>query len=272
MGVFVAIAIIVIIFVILLRPGKFSMTQLNMLHGVNCAHRGLHSQDKSIPENSLSAFAAAAKEGYGIELDIQLSKDGQVVVFHDDTLERVCGVQGRVDGFTYDELCQYRLHNTQEQIPLLTQVFEVVNSTVPLIIELKTGPNNNALCEAAIKLMREYSGHYCIESFDPRIVRWFYKNAPDILRGQLSDRPKSFMSLQPWYVAFAVGNLLTNAICRPQFIAYNITKKPLLVKLAEGLGAMKVCYTARDGQNRSAVQMTNDCVIFEHYLPSKKFK
>lgn len=269
---FISIIILAIILVIMLRPGKFSMSQLNMLHGVNCAHRGLHTQDKAIPENSLAAFDAAAEKGYGIELDIQLSKDGQVVVFHDDDLQRVCGVQGRVDSFTYDELCQLRLHDTQQKIPLLTEVFAVVDSRVPIIIELKTGPSRNLLCETALKLMREYQGNYCIESFDPRIVRWFYKNAPDILRGQLCDRPKNYMKEQPWLLALVLGNLLSNVMCRPQFIAYNIVKKPILVKVAEHLGAMKVCWTARDGENPAAVQMENDCVIFEYYLPEKKFK
>lgn len=269
---FISIITLALILVVLLRPGKFTMSQLNMLHGVNCAHRGLHSQNKSIPENSIAAFDAAAEKGYGIELDIQLSKDGQVVVFHDDTLQRVCGVQGRVDSFTYDELCGFTLHDTAQHIPLLTEVFDVINNRVPIIIELKTGPSNNLLCETALKLMREYKGPFCIESFDPRIVRWFYKNASDILRGQLCDRPKNYMKEQPWFLAIVLGNLLSNVICRPQFIAYNIVKKPLLVKIAEHLGAMKVCWTAREGENSGAVEMDNDCVIFENYLPEKKFK
>ena len=85
-----------------------------------------------MPENSLPAFRAAAEAGYGVELDIQLSRDGQVVVFHDDTLDRVCGVHGRVDEFTFEELRGMRLCGTQETIPLLTEVFEVMGGRTPM--------------------------------------------------------------------------------------------------------------------------------------------
>ena len=82
--------------VFLLAPGHASRRQKAPFMGMNFAHRGLHSRDKSVPENSIAAFRLAAREGYGVELDVHLSQDGQVVVFHDDTLERVCGVPGRV--------------------------------------------------------------------------------------------------------------------------------------------------------------------------------
>lgn len=88
----------------MLAPGYASKRQKAPFIGVNFAHRGLHTEDKRVPENSLEAFRLAAEAGYGIELDVQLSKDGRVVVFHDDTLDRVCGVRGRVDDYKYDEL------------------------------------------------------------------------------------------------------------------------------------------------------------------------
>ena len=81
------------------KPGRFTAAQAAPFSGVNYAHRGLYAQDQSVPENSLPAFAAAVENGYGMELDIQLSQDGEVVVFHDDTLARMCGIQGRVDAF-----------------------------------------------------------------------------------------------------------------------------------------------------------------------------
>ena len=80
----------------LIAPGAATRRQKAPFYGLNFAHRGLHSRDKAVPENSLEAFRLAAEAGYGIELDVQLSKDGQVVVFHDNTLDRVCGVHGRV--------------------------------------------------------------------------------------------------------------------------------------------------------------------------------
>ena len=84
-----------------------------------------------------------------------------------------------------------------------------------MIIELKTGRRNDELCEKGLALMRAYNGPYCIESFDPRIVRWFRKNAKDVLRGQLSDAPASFRD-EPKPLAFALGCLFTNVLARPQ--------------------------------------------------------
>lgn len=254
----------------LLHPGRVTDGQRAQLEGVNHAHRGLHTRDKSVPENSLPAFRAAADAGYGIELDIQLSKDGAVVVFHDDTLERVCGVQGRVDAFTLDELRGMRLCGTQETIPLLTEVLDAVAGRTNLIVELKTGPRNAELCEKALALLRAYDGPFCIESFDPRIVAWFRRNAPDILRGQLADAPSAFRD-QPKAFAFALGHLYTNALARPQFIAYGPGRKPLSARLAEHMGALRVAWTVRPGDDIEKKQFDNDAVIFEFYRPAPKY-
>lgn len=187
-----------------LRPGRYGEAQKQLVYGVNHAHRGLHTKDKTVPENSLPAFRAAAEAGYGVELDIQLSRDGQVVVFHDDTLDRVCGVHGRVDEFTFEELRGMRLCGTQETIPLLTEVFEVMGGRTPMIIELKTGRRNDELCEKGLALMRAYNGPYCIESFDPRIVRWFRKMRRMCCGDSFPTRPPRFgMSRSRWHSHWA---------------------------------------------------------------------
>lgn len=260
---------------IFLRPGRFAQAQKAPFYGVNHAHRGLHTRDKSVPENSLAAFRAAVAAGYGMELDIQLSSDGAVVVFHDSTLDRVCGVHGRVDAFTLAQLREMRLCGTQEGIPLLTEVFSVVQGRTPIIIELKRGPHNDELCRKGLALMRDYTrrwnGPFCVESFDPGIVRWFKKHAPDILRGQLTDAPRNFTDETP-FVRFALGNLLTNVAARPQFIAYGPGKKPPLARLAEAMGAIRVCWTVRPEDDIRAKEAENDAVIFEYYTPAVKFK
>ena len=153
-------AVCIVLLWLFLRPGRYGEAQKQLVYGVNHAHRGLHTKDKTVPENSLPAFRAAAEAGYGVELDIQLSRDGQVVVFHDDTLDRVCGVHGRVDEFTFEELRGMRLCGTQETIPLLTEVFEVMGGRTPMIIELKTGRRNDELCEKGLALMRDYQRRY----------------------------------------------------------------------------------------------------------------
>ncbi|MFR8665881.1 MAG: glycerophosphodiester phosphodiesterase family protein [Ruthenibacterium sp.] len=257
------------------KPGRFAAAQAAPFYGVNHAHRGLYAQDQSVPENSLPAFAAAAEKGYGMELDIQLSLDGEVVVFHDDTLARMCGIDGRVDAFPLARLREMPLAGTAERMPLLTEVFDTVAGKAPIIIELKTGPRNEELCRKGLALMRayqkQYGGAFCVESFDARIVAWFRKNAPDILRGQLTDSPRALGSGRP-VLDFIAGNLLSNVIARPQFIAHGPGRKTALARFAEACGAMPVYWTARPGDDAAALEEYYDAVIFEHYAPKPKYK
>lgn len=267
------IGVIIIVLWVLLRPARYTKELASPFFGVNHAHRGLHTRDRKIPENSLPAFAAAAQMGYGMELDVQLSKDGQVVVFHDDTLKRVCGVEGRVDAFTLEELRAMRLCGTEDGIPLFTEVLALVNGRVPMIVELKTGPRRVELCEAVLPLLRAYQGAYCVESFDPRIVGWFAKHAPDILRGQLSDSTAHFIKDgQSKWMSVALGNLFTNVVARPQFIAYGSGEKSIWVKLVEAMGALRVCWTVRDNDDIEEKERENDVVIFEFYTPPVRFR
>lgn len=243
--------------------------------GRNFAHRGYFGKDQRPPENSLPAFAAAAEKGYGMELDIQLSLDGEVVVFHDDTLARMCGIGGRVDAFPLARLREMPLAGTAERMPLLTEVFDTVAGKAPIIIELKTGPRNEELCRKGLALMRayqkQYGGAFCVESFDARIVAWFRKNAPDILRGQLTDSPRALGSGRP-VLDFLAGNLLSNVIARPQFIAHGPGRKTALARFAEACGAMPVYWTAKPGDDAAALEEYYDAVIFEHYAPKPKYK
>ena len=256
----------------LLAPGFAAKSKKAPFLGRNFAHRGLYEKDQSVPENSLPAFRRACDAGYGIELDIQLSKDGRVVVFHDDYLNRACGFDGepvRVDSLTWDELKELRLFGTDERIPLFTEVLDLVAGRVPLIVELKTGPRNELLCKSGYAILADYAGDYCIESFDPRIVAWFRLHAPGVLRGQLAEQPIRYEldeNMSPLAGA-VLGNTLGNFAARPHFIAYRLGKHPLPVRYAEALGAMKVAWTSHDAEN----EYGNDIVIFEHYTPEVRF-
>lgn len=252
---------------VLIAPGH-STTQMRapFLHR-NIAHRGLHTKDKSIPENSMAAFNAAISNCYGIELDLQFTKDEQIVVFHDDTLKRVCGVDGRVDEYTYNELLQFSLCATKEKIPLFEDFLTLVSGKVPLVIELKNGPKNDLLCQKAYHILKEYQGDYCIESFHPLIIAWFKRNAPNILRGQLSAGPEEFKGQLKRYQAFGLSRLLTNFATRPHFISYHKVKRSWLVKMVEAMGAMKVVWTVRDTDDIPLYEKNNDMVIFEFYHP-----
>ena len=252
----------------LIAPGAATKRQKAPFIGRNFAHRGLHSEDKSVPENSLEAFRLAGRAGYGAELDVQLTKDGQVVVFHDDTLTRVCGVPGRVDEKSYDELRLLTLCGTNQRIPLLTEALEVYGGRGPLIVELKTGRRNRELCEKTYAILSEYPGQVCIESFNPFIVRWFRFHAKDLLRGQLATRRRDYGSDVTPRQAFLLSHCLLNFLSRPHFIAYRLGYRPPTVRLSEALGALRFGWTAHNER----AERHRDGVIFEFYRPQRIFK
>ena len=198
--------------------------------GVYYAHRGLYDNLHGVPENSLPAFRAAAAAGYGVELDVQLSSDGRVVVFHDSTLNRICGVRGKVADFPLAELQRMKLLDTAETIPLFPDVLSVLqHGAGPLIVELKSGSRNDELCVKTRDFLLQYPGIFCIESFDPWIVRWFMKNAPDFIRGQLAqpreDYSRKGSPLLPWLLSGCRFSFLN----KPDFIAYKIGIRPARV-------------------------------------------
>ena len=252
----------------LLSPGAVTKRQLAPFWGRNFAHRGLHSEDRSVPENSLEAFRLAGRAGYGAELDVQLTKDGQVVVFHDASLDRMCGVRAKLEDKSYDELKLLTLCGTNQRIPLLTEVLEIYGGRGPLLVELKSGSRNRELCEKTYAILSDYPGEVCIESFNPWIVRWFRRHAKDIVRGQLATDREDYGDKVSKWNAFLLSRCLFNFLARPQFIAYRIGHRPLCVRLAEFLGAMRFGWTAHNER----AERGRDAVIFEFYRPQRYFK
>ena len=269
---------LLVVYLFLIASRRFGAKRFSRLTGWDYAHRGLHDNSGPAPErpeNSMAAFRAAVEGGYGIELDVQLSRDGQVVVFHDDTLDRICGVHGRVDSFSYGELLEFPLLGSSERIPLFSQVLDLVDGRVPLIVELKMSPvNNYPVCEKAAALLSQYSGPYCIESFSPFAVQWFRRYRPGVIRGQLSGGltplakgGKDALSY------FAVTHLLTNCLCRPDFIAYDhhAAKGKLSLWLCTHLfGTLPVAWTIRSQQEYDAARANFRLMIFEGFHPRDK--
>jgi len=253
----------------LIAPEKPDEKKKAPFLGRNIAHRGLHTADGSVPENSLPAFRAAVEAGYGVEFDVHLTADDRLAVFHDDSLKRMCGVDRKLESMRYDDLRKLRLGATDEHIPLLSEVLGVIAGETPIILELKRGHRNRELCERTYDVLQAYRGAVCIESFDPRIVRWWRKNAPEYLRGQLSCVRREFGGDTSRLSAFLLSNLLTNFLARPHFVAYGLKgRKPLTVRLCEAMGAMRVAWTSRD----LAAERKNDAVVFEYYRPAQRYK
>lgn len=182
------------------------------------AHRGLHSKALNIPENSLAAFKKACEHGYAIELDVHISKDGTPIVMHDGTVDRTTEGTGKLYLMTDAEISKLHLKGTDQKIPLLKDVLQLINGKVPLLIELKSdGSDRKTLCTECFKLLDNYDGDFIIESFDPRILRIVKKLRPNVARGQLS----TGKGVSPKILNFLLRHLLLNFISRPHFIAYD---------------------------------------------------
>lgn len=266
-----ALIVLLTLWLVLIMPARSAGAQRAPFERRMFAHRGLFSVDQRVPENSLPAFRAAAEAGYGVELDVQLTKDKAVVVFHDDDLKRACGIDARVDAYTLEELRAFPLFDTAERIPTFLEVLAAIDGRIPMIVELKSGGDWKTLCEKTLALLTPYKGAYCIESFHPMLVRWFYLHAPGILRGQLSEAARYSGTYAPFYQALMMSRLLTNALTHPQFIAYRIGPKCLSARVCEALGAMRVAWTARPADDHAKLARRNDAIIFEHYRPEAHF-
>ena len=267
----VVLLVLVTLWFALIMPARSRKEQRAPFEKRTFAHRGLFSKDQSVPENSIPAFQAAVAAGYGVELDEQLTRDKQVVVFHDDDLKRACGVDARVDAYSFEELQALSLFGTQQKIPLFTDVLATIDGKIPMIVELKSGGDWKTLCPMTLALLTAYKGDYCVESFHPMLVRWFYLHAPQILRGQLSEAARYSKKGLPLYQAILMSRLFTNILTHPHFIAYRVGPKCLSVRLSECFGAMRVAWTARPTDDHAKLTRKNDAIIFEHYLPETRF-
>lgn len=148
------------------------------------AHRGLHNK-KDVPENSMLAFKKAIEKKYIIELDVHLLKDNTVVVIHDDDVNRMTSANGNLKDLTYEDVSNLKLLGTEEKIPTLEQVLDLVNGQVPIIIELKYDRKVGELENELVKLLDNYNGPFAVKSFDALSMRWIRKNRPNYIRGLL---------------------------------------------------------------------------------------
>lgn len=259
-----AVAFLALVFVFLTAPAPRKHADRKILRGLFIAHRGLHDILPETPENSIAAFRAAVEKGIAIENDIHLTRDGEVVVFHDDDLYRMCGVHGRPEDMTLAELKELRLENTDQQIPTLRECLDVVDGRVPLLIEFKCKSGSGApLCRAADRILSVYKGKYFIQSFYPMVLLWYRKHRGDICRGQLSTRFKGDTLIMQM-----LGCLLFNFLSRPDFVSYEFTyAKSFGRKFCKLIGAFPVGWTFRNQDDVDNSRREFDTYIFEGFLP-----
>jgi glycerophosphoryl diester phosphodiesterase len=231
------------------------------------AHRGLWRPDGA-PENSLGAFQAACSAGYGIELDVQLSADGEAVVFHDDKLARMTGAEGKVRDRSAADLADLRLAGTDEKIPTLLETLAVIGHRAMVHIELKTPFGDVGPLEQRVhEVIADHNGPLCIIGFNPYSHAWFADRYPGVLRG---------LDSYSWDKAPGIGedqrrafaNLEQVEIARPHFLALGLDMLPS-ARAAEfrAQGMPVVAWTVRDQGQWDAVKTGCDNLIFEGFVP-----
>lgn len=236
------------------------------------AHRGLHGG--SIPENSLAAFAAAADAGYSIECDVHVTSEGVPLVFHDRTLARMCHISETIERVTRAVLPSMRLHASEEHIPTLKEVLDVVAGRVPVFVDLQLPntwarlrrPHWRATCEAVGADLVAYEGPVGIMAWDPRQLRWFAERMPHVLRIQ-SGGVVAELALLPG-VASLFDDLRVARVSKPHAISYNAARLPRRsVGRARAAGRPVLAWTAHSAADLDRLVGHADNVIFEGFRP-----
>ncbi len=259
----ITVGVLLIVFLWLEWPAVRRHKAREEMAGRYVAHRGLHTAE--VPENSLAAFADAIAHGYAIEIDIHLSADGEVVVFHDDTLDRMCGVAGSPEKLTLAELKALHLGGTEYTIPTLRECLDLVAGQVPLLIEFKARPGASCvpLCRAADALLREYTGTYWIQSFYPFVLYWYRRHHREVCRGQLASafsKGKIHEKL--------LGALVFNCLARPDFVSYDhCHTNNVFRRLNTVLGAFPVGWTFTSQAALDSCRTAFCTYIFEQFIP-----
>ena len=260
------IIIVAVIYVSLIMPRAVDGADMELLC-VDYAHRGLWNEN--VPENSLAAFELAVREKYGIELDIQFSRDGRIVVFHDVTLKRMCGVERRVCDLTLAELKTLRLLGTNQQIPTLVEALQLVDGRVPLLIELKGDDIDTTLCSRVAKILDNYGGAFCVESFNPMMLSWFKNYRPRYARGQLVTDFIKEKRRGNKFLSFLLSHMLLNFLSRPDFIAvHKKYQSKISFKMCTGLFRAKAfVWTVRNPKEYMDAHRSGKYTIFEKFRP-----
>ena len=264
----------VILWLIAMWPGFGRNERMEAFSRQPVAHRGLHDNAGDAPENSLLAIRRAADAGYAIEFDVRMSADEQLVVCHDDNLKRVAGIDRRVSDMTRSELRDVRLFNSDEGVPAFSEVLEAVHGRVPLIVEIKSDNLKEVerLAGDTAFFLDSYDGITCIESFNPAVIRWFRKNRPETLRGQLSERFNPKESGLNIFTGFLFSCCIFNFLTRPDFIAYNVQHRNLFrFRIFRDL--FHVCcaaWTVKNEQTLADAARSFDVFIFEGFTPPRR--
>ena len=226
------------------------------LFNIPIAHRGLF--DNEHPENTLPAYEDAIQNGYAIELDVQMSSDGVLVCYHDDNLNRVCGIDKDIRDITYEEIKTLRPNGKAYGVSTFKEVLDYIDGRTPLCIELKT-QKQPGLEEKTIELLRQYKGEYVVQSFNPTIVKKVTKLAPEMITGMLSTRD----------ISPSIPKIVRYAMCKLWFKYYvkfdylNMRIKDLEINKKKLKNFDLICWTAKTNEDVKIAEKFAKNIIFE---------
>ena len=238
------------------------MKDLEFLSRNLIAHRGYHNNKKGIPENSVLAFKKAIDNNYLIELDVRLTKDKKLVVFHDGNLKRVCGVNKSVKDLTYKELLKYNLFDTTQKVPLFSDVIKLVNGRVPILIETKYHNRYGVLEKILINELSNYKGLYAIQSFYPMSLLWLKRNTKDIPIGLLSSNFKNDLNRLKSIIG---KTLILDLFFKTDFISYDVKGLPNNYLSYKGDKKKIVIWTIKNKKDYDLARQNTDSLICENF-------
>jgi len=241
------------------------------------AHRGLHDPVKGIVENTRSAIEAAIDHGFGFETDLRPASCGEIMVFHDEQLDRLTEETGAFAQRNKEQLQAIRFKNTSDKIMSLPELLVLVDRQVPMLLEIKSNwqmsqSETEHFVRNIARPLQSYSGHFAVMSFDPSIVAAFQKHAPQILRGLISEQYIDgtywhFLSLRH---RLSQRFLLSFPRTRPDFIAYDIKALPAIAPLIARYLFKRplLTWTVRTPEQQKRARQYCDGMIFEDFLPN----
>ena len=237
------------------------------------AHRGLHSKKFGLVENTPAAAAAAIAKNYAIESDIQRTMDGEAVVFHDFTLDRLMRAEGRVDAFRADELGQLTYKDCDQRIVSLPDFLVRIGGRTPVIVEIKSRYDGDMrLADRGMAAVAAYAGPVCLKSFDPAVLVHLRGAAAVCPLGLVAqaryDTGEEWAGLpQDRRASFA--DLRDFPLARPDFLSWNHSDLPHAVPMLcrEGIGMSVITWTVASRAAGKRVRLWADQIIFEGFEP-----
>ena len=248
------------------------MPALDWLTARPIAHRGLHDSANGVIENTAGAVRAAIAASYGIEVDLQVSCDGEAMVHHDDVLGRLTEGEGRLDSFTAAQLKQVSFRGSDEHMMTLGDLCDLVNGRVTMLLELKGRFDGDGRLPGRVAaVLSGYRGPVAPMSFDPQQLALLRQKAPLLVRGLVAAkyRPHPYWDLMAPWMRYGMGYLVTAVPTRPQFVAYSVADLPALAPLAARhiFGLPLLTWAVRTQAERQIAERWADQMIFEGFRP-----